>query len=250
MHGYILNFPKESTHNVPEWLIERKCSVHSHFTRSCDQDVPIRNTMGTPWIFPKKVLLVFLSGSFEMYFVMFPAVWSQCSQPVKLKMNQNGVLEMFLSGTSRMSWHFRPWWTTFGKIWGNFGNTASTFKMFPVFWFPWHVLAVFPKFPQILPKVVHHGRKCQDILDVPLRNISGTLFWFILSFTGWEHCDHTTRNTTKYISNEPLGNTRDTFFGKIQGVPMVYLIRIFWSHDLVNCRCTEHFLSMSHSGTL
>jgi hypothetical protein len=32
----------------------------------------------------------------------------------------------------------------------------------------------------------------------------------------WEH--------TKYSSNEPLGNTRGTFFGKIQGVPISFLM--------------------------
>src|SRR6201992_305633 len=43
----------------------------------------------------------------------------------------------------------------FGKILGNSGNTASTFQMFQVLQFSWHVLAVSPEFPQIFPKAVH-----------------------------------------------------------------------------------------------
>jgi len=106
-----------------------------------------------------------------------------------------------------------------------------------------------PKCPRILPKMVHHGRNCQDILNVPLGNTSGAPFWCILNFTGWEHCDHTTQYITQEISNEPLGNTRGTFFGKIQGVPMVFPFGTSQSHDLVHCECTDHFLSLSHSGT-
>jgi len=45
----------------------RKWSVHSQCPRSCDQGVPIRNTMGTFKIFPKKVPRIFLSGSFRMF---------------------------------------------------------------------------------------------------------------------------------------------------------------------------------------
>jgi len=59
---------------------------------------------------------MFPSGSFTVYFAVFPVVWSQCSQPVKLEMSWNSVPEMFLSGTFRMYWHFCPWCTTFGKF--------------------------------------------------------------------------------------------------------------------------------------
>ena len=45
----------------------RKWSVHSQCSRSCDQGVPIRNTMGTFKIFPKKVPRIFLSGPFRMF---------------------------------------------------------------------------------------------------------------------------------------------------------------------------------------
>ena len=45
----------------------RKWLVHSQCSRSCDQCVPIRNTMGTFKIFPKKVPRIFLSGSFRMF---------------------------------------------------------------------------------------------------------------------------------------------------------------------------------------
>ena len=122
---------------------------------------------------------------------------------------------------------------------------SSSFKMSPVFRFPKH-----PKFPGNFPKVVHHGQRCQYILNVPLGNISGTLFQFIFSFTGWEHCDHTTRNTAKYTVNEPLGNIMGAFFGKILGLPIYYLTRTLWSHDLEHCKHTTSSFSMSHSGKL
>jgi len=80
----------------------------------------------------------------------------------------------------------------------------GTFKMSPVFQFPGDVLAVFPEFTQNLPKAVHHERNFKGILNVPLRNISGPSFWFVFSFTDWEHCDRTDGNTAKEILNEPL----------------------------------------------
>src|SRR6266478_5175792 len=107
-----------------------------------------------------------------------------------------------------------PWCTTFGAFSANPGNTAETFKMFPVFQFPEHIFAMFPGFAENAPKVVHRG------------------------------------NTGRGILNEPLGNTTGTFFGKFQGFPMDYLIRTLWSHDQGNCKCTEHFPSMSYSGIL
>src|ERR1700753_1280791 len=45
--------------------------------------------------------------------------------------------------------------TAFVKIWGNSGNTASTFQMFQVLLFSWHVLTVSPEFPQIFPTLGH-----------------------------------------------------------------------------------------------
>ena len=80
--------------------------------------------------------------------------------------------------------------------------------------------------------------------------LNSTLFWFILSFTNWEHYDCIAGNITKDIPSEPFGNTAVTFFGKIQDVPTYYLIRTSWSHDLVRSECTSHFLWMSHSGEL
>ena len=103
-----------------------------------------------------------------------------------------------------------------------------------------------PKCPGNFPKVVYHGQKCQDILNVPFGNISGTPFWFVLSFTGQEHHNHTTGNTAKYTVNEPLGNIMGTFFGKILGLPTDYLIGTLWSHDLEHCECTGHFLHWEH----
>ena len=223
------------TPSTPEWLIDRKLPVNSQCTRSCGRDVPNRKVMNTSWIFPKKVTAV------------FPPVWSQCSQSVKFKMSQNGEPKMVRCGTFGMSPSFRPQWSTSGIFWGYFGNTANTFKMYPVFQFPWNVFAVFPKYPQNIPDVDHCGWNDGEIPNVPCPTISSSPFWLILNFTDWEHCDHTGGNITKEIANEPLGNITSTFFGKIQGEPTNYLIRTLWSHDLEHCKCTEHFPSMRHS---
>jgi len=96
-------------------------------------------------------------------------------------------------------------------------------------------LQLFPEFTQNLPKVVHHGWNFKDILNVLLRNISGPSFWFVLSFTDWEHCDHTPGNIAKEILNEPLGKILGTFFGKIVNFPTVFLMGTSWSHDLEHC---------------
>jgi len=55
--------------------------------------------MGKPRVSPKKVPMMFPSGSFTVYFAVFPPVQSQCSQLVKFEMNQNDVLKMFQGGT-------------------------------------------------------------------------------------------------------------------------------------------------------
>ena len=116
----------------------------------------------------------------------------------------------------------------------------------PQCWNILNVLAMSSKFSRILPKMVHHGRICQDILNVPLGNTSGGPFWRILNFTGWEHCDHTAQDITKEITNEPLGNTRGTFFQEIQDVPMDYLIRTLQSHHWEHSGYTGHFLCWEH----
>ena len=84
----------------------RKWSVHSQCSRSCDWDFPIRKILIMFKNFPKNVTVMFWSGSFKEFFMVFPAVWLQCSQPVKLKMSHTGALEMFLSDKFRMSLKF------------------------------------------------------------------------------------------------------------------------------------------------
>ena len=65
----------------------RKWLVHSRCSRSCDQGVPIRNTIGTFKIFPKKVPRIFLSSSFRMFpvvmiFAFFPRLlWLSHRRP-------------------------------------------------------------------------------------------------------------------------------------------------------------------------
>ena len=58
---------------------------------------------------PKKVIVVFLSGSFKENFAVSQRVAPQCPQSVKLKMSQNGVPEVALSGTSGVVPSKRPW---------------------------------------------------------------------------------------------------------------------------------------------
>src|SRR5260370_14510291 len=99
-------------------------------------------------------------------------------------MSQNGVPEMIPSGTFRMPLSLRPWCTTFGIIWETFGDTA---RKCLEHWKTQYILnepSISPKFPQIIPKAVHHGWRGKDILNVPLGIILGTLFWLILNFTG------------------------------------------------------------------
>src|SRR5260370_24058441 len=114
-------------------------------------------------------------------------------------MSQNGVPEMILSGTFRMPLPLRPWCTTFGIIWGNFGDTA---RKCLEHWKTRYILnepSISPKFPQIIPKVVHHGRRSKDILNVPLGIISGTPFWLILSSPDLEHMGPITRYTAESL---------------------------------------------------
>ena len=133
-----------------------------------------------------------------------------------------------------------------GKLWEHLKYIQNA-PGFPVsLTFPWDVPKVFPNFT----KSVHRVRNFQDILNIPIQNISGTPFWFILSFTDQEHYDRIAGYITKYVPSEPLGNTAGTFFGEIQDIPINYLIRTSQSHDLVHFECTGRFLWMSHSGKL
>jgi len=84
------------------------------------------------------------------------------------------------------------------------------------------------------------GTSCRYFQNVPLWVISGTPFWLILGFTDWEHHDCITGNTAKNSLNEPLRNIAGTFFGKIQDVPINYLMGTLQSHDLEHCECTDH----------
>ena len=50
--------------------------------------------------------------------------------------------------------------------------------------------------------------------------------------------------------NEPLGGIARTFFGKIQDVPINYLMGTLQSHDWVHCGCTGHVLGWDTAGKL
>src|SRR6267378_7519447 len=77
-----------------------------------------------------------LSGSFKEVFAVSPVMGSQCSQPVKFKMSQNGVPEMAQSGTFRMYPSGPPSvplsakiQDTLGKCWVH--SKCSQFSSFP-----------------------------------------------------------------------------------------------------------------------
>ena len=106
---------------------------------------------------------------------------------------------------------------------------------------------MFPKFSRVLLKVVFWVGNCGDFLKVPLRNISGASFWFVLSFTDLEHCNLTAGDISRKTVKEPLGETAGTFFGKIHSFPKDYLIGTLQSHDLVHLKSTGHFLHPEHS---
>jgi hypothetical protein len=73
----------------------------------------------------------------------------------------------------------------------------GTFKMFLTFF------KVFPKFSE----KIHCGCIFQDILNIPLWNISVALFPHILNFTGSVNCGYFTGDITKNTLNEPPRNT-------------------------------------------
>jgi hypothetical protein len=73
--------------------------------------------------------------------------------------------------------------------------------------------------------MVHCGRNTQDILNIPLWNISVASFLCVLSFTGLVNWGYFTGDITKNTLNEPPRNTVGTFFGYILNFPTYFLIR-------------------------
>jgi hypothetical protein len=109
-----------------------------------------------------------------------------------------------------------------------FGNTLKNVRNilnvpgFPVFLiFIYSVPKVFPKFS----KKIHYGCIFQDILNIPLWNISVASFPCILNFTGWVNYGYFTRNIVKNTLDDPPRNTVGTFFGNILNFPTHFLIR-------------------------
>jgi hypothetical protein len=97
--------------------------------------------------------------------------------------------------------------------------------MFLVFQFSWYLFTVFPKCSQNFPKKIHYGCIFQDILNIPLWNISVTSFLHILNFTSSVNCSYFTGDITKNTLNNPPRNTVGTFFGNILKFPTHFLIR-------------------------
>src|ERR1700753_1394008 len=107
----------------------------------------------------------------------------------------------------------------FGKIWGNFGNTASTFQMFQVSQFSWHVLAVSPEFPQSLPKSDTLQENSQDTTNGLIWNIFGTSLWFFSNVPSLVHCDHTDGNTAKSLQMSHSGTSLVLSLANLKAYP-------------------------------
>ena len=78
---------------------------------------------------------------------------------------------------------------------------------------------IFPKCSQNFLKMVHCGWNGQDILNIPLWNISVTSFPCILNFTGSVNYGYFTGDIAENTLNEPPRNTVGTFFGNILNFP-------------------------------
>jgi hypothetical protein len=85
-------------------------------------------------------------------------------------------------------------------------------------------LTFFKVFPKISEKI-HYGRIFQDILNIPLWNISVASFLHILNFTGSVNCGYFTGDIAKNTLDDPPRNTVGTFFGNILNFPTHFLIR-------------------------
>jgi hypothetical protein len=84
---------------------------------------------------------------------------------------------------------------------------------------------VFPKCSQKFPKKIHYGHIFQDILNIPLWNISVTSFPCISNFTGWVNYGYFIGDIVKNTLDDPPRNTVGTFFGNILNFPTHFLIR-------------------------
>jgi hypothetical protein len=84
---------------------------------------------------------------------------------------------------------------------------------------------VFPKCSQKFPKKIHYVRIFQDILNIPLWNISVASFPRILNFTGWVNYGYFIGDIIKNTLDDPPRNTVGTCFGNILNFPTHFLIR-------------------------
>ena len=75
-------------------------------------------------------------------------------------------------------------WHILGKLWEHCKDMLGKLENWVHFKFPYDVPRVSPKYAKSGSSWLHFW----DTPNVPLRNIFGTLVWFILNFTDWEHC--------------------------------------------------------------
>jgi hypothetical protein len=88
--------------------------------------------------------------------------------------------------------------------------------------------------------MAHCGWNTQDILNIPLWNISVASFPCVLSFTGLVNWGYFTGDITKNTVNEPPRNTVGTFFGYILNFPTYFLIRKLpgYTVNVLSISCT------------
>jgi hypothetical protein len=110
----------------------------------------------------------------------------------------------------------------------NFGKTLKNVRnILNVPGFPVFLIFIYsvPKCSQNFLKKIHYGRIFQDILNIPLWNISVASFLRILNFTGWVNYGYFIGDIIKNTLDDPPRNTVGTFFGNILNFPTHFLIR-------------------------
>ena len=132
----------------------------------------------------------------------------------------------------------------------------SSFKMFPVFQFPRHfrhTVLVHFEFYWLGTLWSHHLEHHKDHFKWATREHPGYFLWENSrcphGFPKWDILVTWPGKLWMYWAfsfNEPLRDIAGTFFGKIQNVPMHYLMGTSQSHDWEHCECTGHFLCWEH----
>ena len=139
--------------------------------------------------------MMFPSGSFTVYFAVFPAVWLWCYQLGKCKMNQNDVPKMFQGGTFAiflMFSHSVPLLGHFGKTLGTLQQHVWETGKLGTFWMFLRCSWGFPKMSQKRCTVGKHQEHCKCATLEHFQRIILVHFEFSRLGTSqshhWEHC--------------------------------------------------------------